>query len=131
MTKLPHHIPIFLLMKTPDVITHFNTLFHKVNWKTTLCKSPSKLFEHIKDTRRSIIFVEDVISQEEGVHLYNEILEKCPEAKIILVCKQAHRLLIKDMIEKGGYGSIVEPYDPWEIMTMVKHLLADLTEKTG
>jgi len=131
MTKLPHHIPIFLLMKTPDVIIHFNTLFHKVNWKTTLCKSPSKLFEHIKDTRRSIIFVEDVISQEEGVHLYDEILEKCPEAKIILVCKQAHRLLIKDMIEKGGYGSIVEPYDPWEIMTMVKHLLADLTEKTG
>jgi len=131
MTKLPHDIPIFLLMKTPDVINHFNTLFHKVSWNATLCKNPSMLFDRIKDIRRAIIFVEDVISQREGVHLYEEILERCPEAKIILVCKQSHRLLIKDMIEKGGYGSIVEPYDPWEITTMVRHLIADLAEKTG
>ncbi|MEJ5300038.1 MAG: hypothetical protein WHS38_03520 [Thermodesulforhabdaceae bacterium] len=131
MTKPSSQIPIFFLVKTPEVVTHFNALFHKVNWKVTFCDSPLDLFDHIKTVEKAIIFVEGAVSLEEGPALYDEILKRCPEAKIILVCSQAHRKLIKDMIEKGGYGSILEPYDPWEITTMVKHLMADLAEKTG
>jgi hypothetical protein len=33
-------------------------------------------------------------------------------------------------MQLGVYGCVVAPYDEWEILTMVKHLLAKKTVKT-
>lgn len=121
-------IPIFLLLRSPDVIDHFKKLFHKMNRNAFFYESAHELFERIVNHKKAIIFVEDIISQEEGFEFYRTILEKCPWAKIILVCKRDRRNLIKDVIEKGGYASILEPYDPWEVAIIVKHLLSDLAE---
>lgn len=124
-------IPIFLLLKSPSVVDHFKKLFHKMNRNAFFYKNTQELFERIVNHKKAIIFVEDVISQEEGFEFYRTILEKCPRAKIILVCKRDRRNLIKDVVEKGGYGSILEPYDPWEVAIIVKHLLSDLSENEG
>lgn len=127
----PGEVPIFLLLKTPEVIEHFNSLFHKLMWKFNLCADVPELLKKVSNFSRAIVFLEGVIPKQEGTNIYKEILDNCPGAKIVLVCNRNHRNLVKEMIEKGGYGSIIEPYDPWEITTMVKHLIADLSEVDG
>lgn len=122
-------IPIFLMLKTPKIVEHFNSLLRKMMWKVNVCVHTSELFDKISSVSKAIVFLEDAVSQEEGTNIYGEILHRCRNAKIVLVCKRNRRNLVKDMIEKGGYGSIIEPYDPWEVTTMVKHLITDLTEE--
>ncbi|MCX7822781.1 MAG: hypothetical protein N2260_04985 [Syntrophobacterales bacterium] len=125
---LPTKIPIFLLFRTPEVLDYFRDLLRKINQSPISYENATELMDNISSHSKVIAFIEDIVSEEEGTGFYEMILEKCPGAKIILVCKKNRRRLIKDAMEKGGYGSVVEPYDPWEITTMVKHLLADLSE---
>lgn len=121
-------IPIFLLLKTPDIIAHFDRLFSEIGKNVVIYEDATEFLNHISSCLKAIIFIEDIISQAEGIRLYEKILGKSPSSKIILVCRKNRRNLIRDAMEKGSYGSIVEPYDQWEITTMVKHLLADLAE---
>lgn len=122
-------IPIFLLLKTPDIINHFDRLFSELGRTVAIYENATEFLNNISSHLKAIIFIEDIIFQTEGTRLYETILERCPGSKIILVCRKNRRSLIREAMEKGSYGSIVEPYDHWEISTMVKHLLADLAEE--
>ncbi len=120
-------VPIFVFIPTRSVRKHFLGVLNEIGHNAVVIESAPSLLDQIAQVQRSVVFIEGVISRKEGRSLYNAILRRCPGAKIVLVCSRGDRGLIKDVIEQGGYGSVVEPYDAWEIGTMVKHLITDLS----
>ncbi len=127
MSQETSQISILILLKDPEVKNHFIKLFKRLRCKFIVCKDSFCLLNHLEGKDRAIVFIESSIFKTEDMdNLYSVIFKKCPLSKIVLVCKQEDRTLIKSTIEKGGYASIVEPYDAWEITTILKHLMADL-----
>ena len=59
-----------------------------------------------------------------GVTVISKLKTSCPECKLILLCSQAHRSMIKRVMELGAYGCIIEPYQEWEFLTMVRLILS-------
>ncbi len=123
-------IPIIAIIKSNHLKNHVKRVVQKADYKVLFLDRIDEIFWNIlKNTSCIIIFVESYFLKSDGVFLYDEIFDHCPEAKVVLLCSEKDRELIKFAIEKGGYGSIIEPYDPWEIITIIKHLTSDLTAK--
>jgi len=47
-----------------------------------------------------------------------------PGCNAILLCDQDHRDFIKDTVEHGVYACILTPYDEWEVLTMIRNIIA-------
>ena len=48
----------------------------------------------------------------------------CPGCNAILLCDQDHRVLIKEAVELGVYACILAPYEEWEVLTMIRNIIA-------
>lgn len=72
----------------------------------------------------SIILIDCQGVLEYGVTVISKLKASCPSRKLILLCSQAHRHMIKRVMELGAYGCVVEPYEEWEFLTMVRLILS-------
>ena len=59
-----------------------------------------------------------------GVRIYSRINVACPGCNAILLCDQDHRDFIKEAVEHGVYACILAPYEEWEVLTMIRNLIA-------
>ncbi len=42
----------------------------------------------------------------------------------IMLCDQDHRDLIKEAVEHEVYACILAPYEEWEVLTMIRNIIA-------
>jgi AmiR/NasT family two-component response regulator len=59
-----------------------------------------------------------------GARIYSRINVVCPDCNVILFCDQDHRDLIKEAVEHGVYACILAPYEEWEVLTMIRNIIA-------
>ena len=59
-----------------------------------------------------------------GARIYSRINVACLGCNVILLCDQDHRDLIKEAVEHGVYACILAPYEEWEVLTMIRNIVA-------
>jgi hypothetical protein len=84
-----------------------------------------ELLDALQGSHNPIVFLDTEAVVTYGTGIYSKIKAAVHGGRIILLCDQAHRHLIRVAMEYGSYGSILEPYAEWELLTMVKHILSD------
>ncbi len=73
----------------------------------------------------SIILIDSEAVLAYGTSVISKIKMASPEGRLIVLCSQAHRGMIKHIMELGAYGCIIEPYPEWEFSTMIRPTLID------
>jgi AmiR/NasT family two-component response regulator len=59
-----------------------------------------------------------------GARIYSRINVACPDCNVILLFGQDHRDVIKEAVEHGVYACILPPYEEWEVLTIIRNIIA-------
>jgi DNA-binding NtrC family response regulator len=59
-----------------------------------------------------------------GARIYSRINATCSGCDVILLCDQLHLDLIKEAMELNVYACILAPFKEWEVLTMIRNILA-------
>jgi len=100
------------------------SLCRENNYKYLVAINPEELVQTIKKQRSSIAFVDYEAVRIYGSRIYSRVNVACPGCNIILLSDQEHQGLIKEAMELGAYACIMSPYEEWEVLTMIKNILA-------
>jgi len=74
--------------------------------------------------RSAIVIMDYEVVNSYGMRIYSRINVACPGCSAILPCDQDHQGLIKQAVELGVYACILAPYEEWEVLTMVRKIIA-------
>lgn len=116
---------LFVLVSKAGIRNHLSDLFQRNDIPFIVETVPDEMFQFLKGRKEAIAFLDVETLRIYGASLYTKMKAACPACRIILLCDQANRDMIKQAIEQGAYGGILEPYAEWEVLTMVRHILAD------
>lgn len=83
------------------------------------------LLERLAQVSRGVVILDSGAVHQHGPTIYGRLRAACKACRIILLCALDSRGLIREAMEGGVYGCVLEPYAPWEIQTMVRHIFAD------
>jgi len=83
-----------------------------------------ELVKKIKKMRSAIVIMDYEVVNTYGVRIYSRINVACPGCNAILLCDQKHRGLIQQAVELGVYACILAPYEEWEVLTMIRNIIA-------
>lgn len=116
---------VFLWVSREEVRLHALEALAQVGAQTESVESLSALLERLGGVGRAIVILDSGSIHHHGPTIYGRIRAACKSCRLIVLCAQDSRGLIREAMEAGVYGCVVEPYAPWEIQTMVRHILAD------
>ena len=120
------HITLFLLVSDELIRAHLWNLLKKSEYPSRLVFGLDELLEGLKGQTNAIVFLDADVVSIYGPAIYSKIRAVVHRPKIILLCDRKHRDLIKEAMELGVYGCILEPYAEWEVLTIVKHVQSDI-----
>lgn len=119
---------IVVWISHPETRDHVLGVLARNEYRARAVESEADLLQELSPARRGIVFLDSGIIQHYGPTLYSRIRRACAGCRMILLCSRESRTLIREAMEAGVYGCVVEPYAPWEMETMVRHILADFPE---
>ena len=117
-------IDAFVLVANDDIRRYILDLCEKNNYRPLITTDLEELVAETKRVQCGIIFIDYQLVNTYGTRLYSRINVACPECSVILLCDQAHRDLIKEAMELGAYACILSPFEEWEVLTIIRNLLA-------
>lgn len=129
MTSLAKATPISLLVLNDAVRQHLLGILERNHFKPIVIANPSELVAELKERLSPVIFIDYEAETLYGPAIIMNIKAALKEGGIIFLYDKDHRNLIQEVMQLGVYGCVLAPYDEWEILTMVKHLLAKKTVK--
>jgi DNA-binding NarL/FixJ family response regulator len=121
--------PINLLVLNDVIRQHLLDILERNHFKPVVISTPSELAAELKERTCPVIFIDWEAETLYGPAIIMKIKAACQEGGIIFLYDKDHRNLIRDVMQLGVYGCVLAPYDEWEILTMVKHLLTKKTVK--
>ena len=130
MTSSAKPTPINLLVLNEAIRQHLLDILKRNQYKPVVITTPGELAAELKDRTSSVIFIDYEAETQFGPAMIMNIKAASKEGGIIFLYDKDHRSLIREVMQLGVYGCILAPYDEWEILTMVKHVLAKKTAKT-
>jgi DNA-binding NtrC family response regulator len=130
MTAPSKVTPISLLVLNDTIRQHLLGILERNHFKPVVISSPGELNIELKECFSPVIFIDYEAETQYGPAIIMNIKAVLKEGGIIFLYDKDHRNLIQEVMELGVYGCVLAPYDEWEILTMVKHLLAKKTVKT-
>jgi DNA-binding NtrC family response regulator len=122
--------PISLLVLNSVIRQHLLDILERNHFKPVLLSNPAELTAELKARTFPIIFIDWEAETQYGPAIIMNIKAACQEGGIIFLYDKDHRNLIREVMQLGVYGCVLAPYDEWEILTMVKHLLTKKNIKT-
>ena len=118
------HTVILMLLANDEIHSYMLSLCRKNNYKYLVAINPEELVKTIKKPKNAIVFVDYEAVKIYGAGIYSRVKVVCPGCNIILFSDQAHQRLIKEAMELGAYACIMPPYEEWEVLTMIRNILA-------
>ena len=112
------------MVANDDIRHHISKLCEKNNYHPLITVDLEELVAKTKRIHNAIVFVDYEVVNTHGARMYSRINVACPSCDVILLCDQAHRTFIKEAMELGAYASILAPYEEWEVLTMIRNILA-------
>jgi DNA-binding NtrC family response regulator len=73
-------------------------------------------------TTFDIIFLDSNTGGIRDIGLIPQIKKKCPDCHIILISSKRGDGFVRDAMCNGAYGCVAKPFNPDEVLTIVKHL---------
>lgn len=120
------HITIFLLVSDQQIRGHLQELLKKNEYKPVVVTGLDRLLKRLKATPEAIVFLDGESVSIYGPGIYAKIKARAQRERIVLLCNEPHRGFVKEAMELGAYGCILEPFAEWEVLTIVKHILSDI-----
>jgi DNA-binding NtrC family response regulator len=130
MTTQAENVLFFLLLFKDELR---NGLFHLLSqnkYRPLIVAGLQELLEGLKAGNDAIVFLGSDAVKVFGSAVYAKAKRACPSSRIILMCEQLDRDLIREAMDHGVYGCILEPYHEWEVLSLVKPILADFAMKS-
>jgi DNA-binding NtrC family response regulator len=125
----PQPTDINILVLNETIRQHLLDILKRNQFKPVVIANPGELAAELKERTSRVIFIDYEAETQYGPAIIMNIKAASKEGGIIFLYDKDHRNLIQEVMQLGVYGCIVAPYDEWEILTMVKHLLAKKTAK--
>jgi DNA-binding NtrC family response regulator len=100
-------------------------LLGKRGYNVTSIEDGYQLRGFLESKGFDIVFLD---SQTGGVRdkaLFVKIKAQCPWCHIIVIASKKGDEFIKEAMEAGAYGCINKPFNPDEVLTMVRHIIRD------
>ncbi len=115
-----------------EVREHIMTSMKKHDYSIEGISGIEGMMDSLKGRENAIIFIDSEAVLAYGAGVISKLKRACQTCRLILLCSQDHRGVVKPVMELGAYGCIIEPYPEWELLTMVRPILMDLKlEKKG
>lgn len=124
MNGYTKHIPILVLIANKKVRNYVMGLCKRNNLSPLISADFEELIKKIKKLRSAIVIMDYEVVNTYGVRIYSRINVACPGCNAILLCDQKHRGLIQQAVELGVYACILAPYEEWEVLTMIRNIIA-------
>lgn len=115
-----------VLVLNDEVRSHILSLLSKNEHPSIGIANLEDLVNSLKGKHDAIVFIDSEAVIAYGAGMVSKLKMACRECRLILLCSQVHREMVKRVMELGAYGCIIEPYLEWEFSTMVKPILVDL-----
>lgn len=129
MTPPTKPTSISLLVLNDTIRHHLLEILERNNYKAVIIANPGELAQELKERTSPVIFIDWEAETQYGPAIIMNIKAALKEGGIIFLYDKDHRNLIQEVMQLGVYGCVLAPYDEWEILTMVKHLLTKKTVK--
>lgn len=122
----PHHenTVILLLVANEEIRNYMLRLCSENNYDCFIASDPDELVTAIKKLRSTIAFVDYEAVNIYGARIYSRINTTGTGCKVIFLSDKDHKNLIKEAMELGAYACILAPYAEWEVLTMIRNILA-------
>jgi len=118
------HTVILLLLANEGIRSYILSLCKKNDYDYIVVVDPEDLIETIKRLDGAIAFMDREAVNVYGARIYSRINVTCPGCNVILLSDQDHKNLIKEAMELGVYACILAPYEEWEVLTMIRNIIA-------
>ena len=113
-----------MLVANDGIRNYILELCKKNNYYPVIATDSEQLIKKIRGMSRAIVFMDHEVVENYGTRIYSRINVACPDCDVLLLCDQAHRDLIKEAMELSVYACILAPFEEWEILTMIRNILA-------
>ena len=124
MNGYTHQIPIHVLIANEKIRSYVKGLCKRNNFHALINADLEELVNKIKKMSSAIVIMDYQVVNNYGTRIYSRINVACPGCNAILLCDQDHRDLIKQAVELGVYACILAPYEEWEVLTMIRNIIA-------
>jgi DNA-binding NtrC family response regulator len=117
-------IPILLLIANEELRNYILGLCKRNNLHPLIGADLEELIKKSKTRQSGIVMMDYEVVKSYGARIYSRINVACPGCNAILLCDQDHRDFIKEAVEHGVYACILAPYEEWEVLTMIRNIIA-------
>jgi DNA-binding NtrC family response regulator len=117
-------IPILVLIANENIRSYVLELCKRNNYHPLIGTDLEELIKRFKTRHSGIVMMDYEVVKSYGARIYSRINVACPGCNAILLCDQEHRDLIKEAVEHGVYACILAPYEEWEVLTMIRNIIA-------
>jgi len=117
-------ISILVLIANEKIRCYVLGLCKRNNYHPLIGADPEELIKRFKTKHSGIVMMDYEVVKSYGARIYSRINVACPGCNVILFCDQDHRDLIKEAVEHGVYACILAPYEEWEVLTMIRNIIA-------
>jgi DNA-binding NtrC family response regulator len=117
-------IPILVLITNEKIRSYIIGICKRNNLHLLINADLEELLKKIKKMHSAIVMVDYEVVTSYGRRIYSIINVACPGCKCIMLCDQDHRDFIKEAVEHGVYACILAPYEKWEVLTMIRSIIA-------
>ncbi|MGC8494527.1 MAG: hypothetical protein ACP5SH_22620 [Syntrophobacteraceae bacterium] len=121
---MTQHALFFLLVLDEDIKTRILSMLQKHKNFRARIVFPDELSADPQRELDSIILIDCSSVLTYGVTIISRLKFCCPDSKLVLLCSQDNRHLVGRVMELGAYGCILEPYEEWELLAMVRLILS-------
>jgi DNA-binding NtrC family response regulator len=115
---------ILLFVGNEKVRNNVLEICRKNNYFPVIASNFEQLIKKIRRKSSAIVFVDHEVVNNYGARIYSRINVACSGCDVLLLCDQAHRDLIREAMELSVYACIMAPFEEWEILTMIRNILA-------
>jgi DNA-binding NtrC family response regulator len=119
--------PILMLVGNSQTRDYLSGLLAENNYFPFLMTDSAELLHSLKEKKFAIILIDCRAVTNYGTRILSKIKVSCPRCRIINFCDkehlrdQAHRELIKEVMDIGVYACILAPYQDWEVLSLVSY----------
>lgn len=124
MNGYTKQIPILVLITNEKIRSYIIEICKRNNLHPLISVGFEELVKKIKKMHSAIVMIDCEVVTSYGARIYSIINVACPGCKCIMLCDQDHRDFIKEAVEHGVYACILAPYEEWEVLTMIRNVIA-------
>jgi DNA-binding NtrC family response regulator len=125
MTSQDEHMTVCLLISREETRAYVYDLLNRNGHRPVTLANLDELSEEVKVKGDVLVFLDSDAITVFGTGMVPKIKAANPRARIIVLCDSFQKDLLKQAMDSGMYGYILEPYADWEILAMVRQIRLD------